>query len=104
MPAASLWRVGNATIPNPNGTGTITRRVVQPRVGYTAYQRYERDQLALSHTGRYGFGTWQTTLTSPPSGKIPASFLSSTRLSRAARCASVRCCSHKIDVLSGAPR
>ncbi len=60
---ASLWRVGNATIPNPNGTGTLTRRVVQPRVGYTAYQRYERDQLALTHQGRYEFGTWQTTLT-----------------------------------------
>ncbi|NWF34806.1 TonB-dependent receptor [Stenotrophomonas sp. SAM-B] len=60
---ASLWRVGNATIPNPNGTGTVSRRVVQPRVGYTAYQRYERDQLALTHQGRYEFGTWQTTLT-----------------------------------------
>ncbi|WP_457319432.1 TonB-dependent receptor plug domain-containing protein, partial [Stenotrophomonas sp. P5_B8] len=60
---ASLWRVGNATVPHPNGTGTLTRRVVQPRVGYTAYQRYERDQLALSHQGRYTFGTWQTTLT-----------------------------------------
>ena len=60
---ASLWRVGTATIPNPNGTGNIPRRVVQPRVGYTAYQRYERDQLALTHQGRYEFGTWQTTLT-----------------------------------------
>ncbi|MEN5038659.1 TonB-dependent receptor [Stenotrophomonas sp. TWI1149] len=60
---ASLWRVGNATIPNPNGSGTVSRRVVQPRVGYTAYQRYERDQLALTHQGRYEFGTWQTTLT-----------------------------------------
>ncbi|MDX5514945.1 TonB-dependent receptor [Stenotrophomonas sp. RG-453] len=60
---ASLWRVGNATIPNPNGPGNVTRRVVQPRVGYTAYQRYERDQLALTHQGRYEFGTWQTTLT-----------------------------------------
>ena len=60
---ASLWRVGNATVRNPNGPGNITRRVVQPRVGYTAYQRYERDQWALTHQGRYGFGTWQTTLT-----------------------------------------
>ncbi len=60
---ASLWRVGSATIPNPNGSGTVSRRVVQPRVGYTAYQRYERDQLALTHQGRYAFGTWQTTLT-----------------------------------------
>ncbi|WP_411850179.1 TonB-dependent receptor domain-containing protein [Stenotrophomonas sp. LGBM10] len=67
---ASLWRVGNATIPNPNGTGTTTRRVVQPRVGYTAYQRYERDQLALTHQGRYDFGTWQTTLTHTTSNNL----------------------------------
>ncbi len=63
----SLWRGGNATLPNPTGTGTgtgtITRRVVQPRVGYTAWQRYERDQLALTHQGRYDVGTWQTSLT-----------------------------------------
>ncbi|WP_204314947.1 hypothetical protein, partial [Klebsiella pneumoniae] len=59
---ASLWRVGNAVVPNPNGNGTVTRRVVQPRVGYTAYQRYERDQLSLTHQGRYSFGTWQTSL------------------------------------------
>ncbi|WP_442684023.1 TonB-dependent receptor domain-containing protein [Stenotrophomonas sp. JC08] len=59
----SLWRSGNATIPDPDGSGTLTRRVVQPRVGYTAWQRYERDQLALTHQGRYEFGTWQTSLT-----------------------------------------
>ncbi|HBS61442.1 MAG TPA: TonB-dependent receptor, partial [Stenotrophomonas sp.] len=67
---ASLWRVGNATLPNPNGTGTTTRRVVQPRVGYTAYQRYERDQVALTHQGRYDFGTWQTTLTHTTSNNL----------------------------------
>ncbi|HYQ24567.1 TonB-dependent receptor domain-containing protein [Stenotrophomonas sp.] len=67
---ASLWRVGNAVIPNPNGSGTITRRVVQPRVGYTAYQRYERDQLSLTHQGRYSFGTWQTSLTHSKSNNL----------------------------------
>jgi len=67
---ASLWRVGNAVIPNPNGSGTITRRVVQPRVGYTAYQRYERDQLSLTHQGRYSFGTWQTSLTHSRSNNL----------------------------------
>jgi len=67
---ASLWRVGNAVIPNPSGSGTITRRVVQPRVGYTAYQRYERDQLSLTHQGRYSFGTWQTSLTHSKSNNL----------------------------------
>ena len=66
----SLWRVGNAVIPNPNGSGTVTRRVVQPRVGYTAYQRYERDQLSLTHQGRYSFGTWQTSLTHSKSSNL----------------------------------
>ena len=67
---ASLWRVGNAVVPNPSGSGTITRRVVQPRVGYTAYQRYERDQLSLTHQGRYSFGTWQTSLTHSKSNNL----------------------------------
>lgn len=67
---ASLWRSGNATVPNPNGGGTVTRRVVQPRVGYTAWQRYERDQWSLSHQGRYDFGTWQTSLTHATSNNL----------------------------------
>ena len=58
----SLWRSGNATFPNPDGPGNITRRVVQPRVGYTEYQRYERDQLSLTHVGRWNFGTSETSL------------------------------------------
>ena len=67
--AASLWRSGVATIPNGSG-GTTTRRVVQPRVGYTAYQRYELDQLALTHQGRYDFGTWQTSLSRTQSNNL----------------------------------
>jgi len=66
----SLWRSGNATVPNPDGAGTVTRRVVQPRVGYTAWQRYERDQWSLSHQGRYDFGTWQTSLTRATSNNL----------------------------------
>lgn len=46
----SLWRASNAGI-------------VQPRVGYTPYQRVEREQISLSHTGTYDFGTWVTTYT-----------------------------------------
>jgi len=44
--------------------------VVQPRVGYTAWQRYERDQWSLSHQGRYDFGTWQTSLTRATSNNL----------------------------------
>ncbi len=58
----TLWRSGNAVIPNPNGSGTITRRVVQPRVGYTPYQRYEREQLSLTHIGEWSLGRSQTSL------------------------------------------
>lgn len=66
----SLWRSGNATLPNPDDPGTVSRRVVQPRVGYTAWQRYERDQLSLTHQGRYDFGTWQTSLTHATSNNL----------------------------------
>ncbi len=66
---ASLWRSGNVTVPNPLG-GTLTRRVVQPRVGYTAYQRYEREQIALSHQGRFEFGTWQSSLSRVTSNNL----------------------------------
>lgn len=48
--AESLWRASNAGI-------------VQPRVGYTRYQRVEREQLSLSHNGTYDFGKWVTTYT-----------------------------------------
>lgn len=68
----SLWRSGNATIDNPNydpslptdstNQPTLVRRVVQPRVGYTPYQRYERDQLALTHVGRWSLGTSTTSI------------------------------------------
>jgi outer membrane receptor for ferrienterochelin and colicins len=66
----SLWRSAVATIPNPDhdptdpeSPATIDRRVVQPRVGYTEYQRYERDQMALTHLGRWGFADSETSLT-----------------------------------------
>ncbi len=65
----SLWRSGVATIPNGSG-GTTSRRVVQPRVGYTAYQRYELDQLSLTHQGRYSFGNWQTSISRTESNNL----------------------------------
>ena len=58
----ALWRSGIAVIPNPNGGGTISRRVVQPRVGYTPDQRYEREQLSLTHVGEWSLGRSQTSL------------------------------------------
>jgi len=66
----SLWRSGNVVVPNPDydptspeSPATITRRVVQPRVGYRETQRYDRDQLALTHRAALGFGTIETSLT-----------------------------------------
>lgn len=66
----SLWRSGNVVVPNPDydpsvpgSPPTITRRVVQPRVGYRETQRYDRDQLALTHRGNLGFGMIETSLT-----------------------------------------
>src|SRR5690606_9121507 len=61
----SLWRSGNAVLADGS-----TRRVVQPRVGYTPWQRYERDQLALTHHGRWSFGTSQTSLTRHTSANL----------------------------------
>jgi outer membrane receptor for ferrienterochelin and colicins len=76
----SLWRSGNATVANPDydpslpatggNTPTIVRRVVQPRVGYTRYQRYERDQVALTHIGRWDIGTSTTSLTHSMSNNL----------------------------------
>ncbi|MGB3393614.1 MAG: TonB-dependent receptor [Stenotrophomonas sp.] len=69
---ASLWRVGNNTIPNPafdpalpestTNPATITRRTVMPRGGYAEKQRYEREQLAFTHIGRWSFGTTTSSL------------------------------------------
>lgn len=58
----ALWRSGNAVIPDPDGNGTITRRVVQPRVGYAPQQRYEREQTSLTHIGEWSFGRSETSL------------------------------------------
>ncbi len=48
--AESLWRASGAGI-------------VQPRVGYAEYQRVQREQLALTHTGRWSFGTSRSSIT-----------------------------------------
>lgn len=44
--------------------------IIQPRVGYAAYQRVEREQISLSHTGRYDFGTWETSITNARSSNL----------------------------------
>lgn len=46
----SLWRA--------NGGG-----IVQPRVGYTPYQRVQRHQFVLRHDASFSFGTLDTSLT-----------------------------------------
>ncbi|QBL08164.1 TonB-dependent receptor [Rheinheimera sp. D18] len=48
--ATSLWRA--------SGAG-----VIQPRVGYTPYQRVEREQWILAHVGRFDFGTLTSSIT-----------------------------------------
>ncbi|WP_102797140.1 TonB-dependent receptor domain-containing protein [Bowmanella denitrificans] len=37
--------------------------IIQPRVGYTPYQRVEREQFVLSHIGRWEIGTLTSSLT-----------------------------------------
>ena len=49
----SLWRASQGT--------------VQPRVGYTPYQRVEREQFVLAHVGRYDFATITSSITSSSS-------------------------------------
>jgi outer membrane receptor for ferrienterochelin and colicins len=46
----SLWRASNGGI-------------VQPRVGYTPYQRVQREQVVLAHQGRFDAGTLSSSLT-----------------------------------------
>jgi len=46
----SLWRASD-------------QGIVQPRVGYTERQRVQREQFVLAHTGRWSFGTTDTSLT-----------------------------------------
>lgn len=46
---------GRQTYDNSNGQlGTLGTG------GYASEQKYNRDQWSLAHTGRYGFGTWDT--------------------------------------------
>lgn len=45
----SLWRISNG--------------IVQPRVGYTPYQRVEREQFVFAHVGRYDAGTLTSNIT-----------------------------------------
>lgn len=53
----SLWRASN--------TG-----IVQPRVGYTKYQRVEREQISLTHNARFDFGSLETSYTRNSSSNL----------------------------------
>lgn len=52
----SLWRA--------------SRGIIQPRVGYSEYQRVEREEFVLAHTGRWNFGTSTTSLTRSTSNNL----------------------------------
>ncbi|GGD03126.1 TonB-dependent receptor domain-containing protein [Halopseudomonas salina] len=52
----SLWRGRNG--------------IVQPRVGYTEYQRVEREQFVLAHSGRWNIGQSETSLTRSTSSNL----------------------------------
>ncbi|MBA3981263.1 MAG: TonB-dependent receptor [Alcanivorax sp.] len=56
----SLWRQGSG------GTAGI----VAPRVGYSEYQRVERDQAVFAHTGRWSFGTTESSFTHSRSANL----------------------------------
>src|SRR5690625_5580930 len=45
----SLWRASNAGL-------------VEPRVGYQEYQRFKREQGAITHRGEWSFGRIETSL------------------------------------------
>ncbi|MEJ6654671.1 MAG: TonB-dependent receptor plug domain-containing protein, partial [Pseudomonas sp.] len=44
--------------------------IIQPRVGYAEHQRVEREQFVLAHTGRWRFGTSDTSLTRSTSSNL----------------------------------
>ncbi|MEZ2746541.1 TonB-dependent receptor domain-containing protein [Halopseudomonas bauzanensis] len=44
--------------------------IIQPRVGYAENQRVEREQFVLAHTGRWAFGTSDTSLTRSTSSNL----------------------------------
>ncbi|SDS32029.1 outer membrane receptor for ferrienterochelin and colicins [Halopseudomonas litoralis] len=44
--------------------------IIQPRVGYAENQRVEREQFVLAHTGRWSFGTSDTSLTRSTSSNL----------------------------------
>lgn len=51
------------TLDSPVSLWRVSKGIVQPRVGYTPYQRVEREQFVFAHVGRYDFGTLSTSLT-----------------------------------------
>ncbi|NMR25987.1 TonB-dependent receptor [Pseudoalteromonas sp. NEC-BIFX-2020_015] len=51
------------TLDSPNSLWRIRKGIVHPRVGYTPYQRVEREQFVLAHVGRYDAGTLTSSIT-----------------------------------------
>ena len=75
----SLWRTGTAVgVPNPyydpnlptGPNNSVNRIVVQPRVGYTPEQRFNRQQWSLTHTGRWDFGRSEVAVTQSKSDNL----------------------------------
>lgn len=52
------------TLDSPNSLWRARRGIVQPRVGYTPYQRVEREQFVIAHVGRYDLATITSSITS----------------------------------------
>jgi len=51
------------TLDNPSSLWRIRGDVVNPRVGYARYQKFDREQTVLAHVGRFEQGTLSTNLT-----------------------------------------
>lgn len=53
----------SGTLDSPVSLWRLRGGIVNPRVGYAPYLRFERDQTVLGHVGTFESGTWTTYLT-----------------------------------------
>lgn len=51
------------TLDSPVSFWRLRRGIVNPRVGYARYQKFDREQMVLAHEARLKNGTWRTNLT-----------------------------------------
>lgn len=51
------------TLDSPVSLWRLSGGVVNPRVGYARYQKFEREQMVLAHVAEFENGTWRTDLT-----------------------------------------